>query len=111
MYTLYNDDDVLYIGHVELPSGIQTRLLEHLYRLRDPSLATHYAWEICRDARRRQVELIREFQRAFLRRPPYNNDPSGPRSQGGTSIGSDARKGPMRAAKKPARTRFRRFGS
>ena len=111
VYILYEEEDVLYIGRVELPSGIQTRLLEHLYRLRDPSFATHYGWEICRDPRRRQAELIREHQRAFLRRPPYNDEPFGPRSAGGPGGASAVRKGPKRAVESSARRRSRRFDS
>ena len=73
VYVLYDQDELIYVGGVERPFGIQTRLLEHLFKLREPSFATHYGWEICRDPRRRQAELIREFSKAFLRRPRYND--------------------------------------
>jgi hypothetical protein len=72
VYALFEGGELVYIGRAGLPAGIQTRLLQHLFGVREPSKATHYAWEICRDAHKRQAELIREFEKTFFRRPRYN---------------------------------------
>lgn len=83
VYALYDDGELIYVGQAEPPSGIQSRLLQHFFGLRAPSKATHYAWEICRDTRERQEDLIREFESAHLLRPRYNRGPVSERRAAG----------------------------
>lgn len=72
VYELYEREELVYVGYAELPAGIQSRLLQHYYALREPARASHYAWEICRDPRTRHAALLMEFERLHLRRPRCN---------------------------------------
>jgi hypothetical protein len=72
VYALFFEDELIFFGHAIGAGTIQMRLIAHLARLLDPSTATHYAWEICRDPERRAAELIREYERHFRRSPQHN---------------------------------------
>jgi hypothetical protein len=84
VYALWQSDEIIYFGFAQRDEAtIQSCLLEHFLRQRDPSDATHYSWEICRDVRARLAELMREHEQNFKRLPRYNqnfgsgNDPRG----------------------------------
>jgi hypothetical protein len=72
VYALYSHDELLYYGHALGSATILTRLMAHRLKLIEPSEATHYAWEICREPQARVVELVREYERRFRRPPRYN---------------------------------------
>jgi hypothetical protein len=72
VYALYLDEELIFFGHAVGAATIQTRLIAHFFKLVDPSHATHYGWEICRDPLKRMAELVREYERNFWRLPRYN---------------------------------------
>lgn len=72
VYALYSGDELIFFGHAIGAATIQTRLMRHLLKLLEPSEATHYAWEICRDPQVRAAHLIREYERKFRRLPQHN---------------------------------------
>ena len=76
VYALFDNGELVYVGRAEPPSGIQARLLEHFFALREPSEVTHYSWEICRDPATRQTELIREHERRHVLPPRFNRGPT-----------------------------------
>ena len=76
VYALYDNGELVYVGLAQPPSGIQARLLEHFFALREPSEVTHYSWEICRDPATRQTELIREHERRHVLPPRFNRGPT-----------------------------------
>jgi hypothetical protein len=73
VYILWDKEVALYIGHVIANSHtINSLLMEHYVRQRQPSDATHYSWEICREAAARAAELIRQHQAAHNAPPLFN---------------------------------------
>jgi hypothetical protein len=72
VYALFSGEELIFFGHAIGAATIQTRLLAHLFNLLQPSAATHYAWEICRDPKARAAELIREYERHYMRPPQHN---------------------------------------
>jgi hypothetical protein len=73
VYILWDNEVAIYIGHVDANGHtINSLLMEHYVRQRQPSDVTHYSWEICRDAAARAAELIREHQAAHKASPRFN---------------------------------------
>jgi hypothetical protein len=73
VYILWHNEVTLYIGHVGANGHtINSLLMEHYLRQRQPSDATHYSWEICREPAARAAELIREYQAANKEPPRWN---------------------------------------
>jgi hypothetical protein len=76
VYALWQDAEIIYFGSAARGEAtIQSRLLEHFSRQRDPSSeATHYSWEVCKDIPTRLAELLREHEANFRRLPRYNHN-------------------------------------
>ena len=74
VYCLWVGDELIYIGCAEAPSAsIRSRLSDHLSgQTPGPAGITHYAWEISRRPRERELELLQEFERRFGRLPRLN---------------------------------------
>jgi len=77
VYALWGGEEVIYYGRAEGAGGgeagsatIRSRLLDHYYG--DSRRATHYSWEVCKDPRARELELLGEHERAFGRLPRDN---------------------------------------
>jgi len=75
VYALWDGEEVIYYGRAEGgneggTTTIRSRLLDHYYG--DSRRATHYSWEVCKDPRAREVELLGEHERAFGRLPRDN---------------------------------------
>jgi len=74
VYALWEHDELIYYGCAYGEgASIQARLLQHLSGNAHPCTAgaTHYTWELCRDPRRREAELLQEHE-AKSRRPRCN---------------------------------------
>ena len=74
VFALWQADELIYYGRA-LGNGvtIQSRLREHLeHGVRGTSEATHYGWEITANARAREAELLREYQKSHGRLPRCN---------------------------------------
>jgi len=73
VYVLWEADELIYVGRaLGGEATIQSRLREHYTRHARPWDATHYGWELSRDAAAREAELLREFEAAFHRLPRGN---------------------------------------
>ena len=74
VYALWEKDEIIYYGHARGESiTIQSCLREHLERVNHcTSGATHYGWEISANPPRREMELLREYQRANKKLPRCN---------------------------------------
>jgi hypothetical protein len=71
VYALWDGEEVIYYGRAEGENAtIRSRLLDHYYG--DSRRATHYSWEVCKDPRAREAELLGEHERAFGRLPRDN---------------------------------------
>jgi hypothetical protein len=74
VYALWENDELIYYGHARGESAtIQSCLSEHLARENAcTARATHYGWEISANPPAREVELMREFERAHRKLPRCN---------------------------------------
>lgn len=75
VYGLWLDGELIYIGSASSPGAtIQSRLADHLAQegADGRKIATEYAWELSRNARVREVELLEEYRRQFQRYPLLN---------------------------------------
>jgi hypothetical protein len=74
VYALWENDELIYYGHARGESEtIQSCLRAHLARGVDcTARATHYGWEIAANPPAREVELLREFERANRKLPRCN---------------------------------------
>ena len=71
VFALWDGEELVYYGRADGGgSTIRSRLLDQY--LSDPNRATHYSWELCADPASRELELLREYESAFGRRPKYN---------------------------------------
>ena len=74
VFALWEHDELIYYGRA-LGGGatIQSRLRDHLAGA-DPctARATHYGWEISSNPRRREAELLQEYERTHARLPRCN---------------------------------------
>ena len=70
VYALWDGEELIYYGR----GGIRERLLDHFHGRVDPLTrrATHYGWEMCKDAAAREAELLAEHQRLFGKPPRLN---------------------------------------
>lgn len=75
VYALWENDELIYYGRAAGPGAtIQSRLREHLQGLAGcTSGATHYGWEITNNARGREIDLLREYQRSHGKLPRCNS--------------------------------------
>jgi hypothetical protein len=73
VYALYQGEELVFLGIAVGAASIKTRLIAHAAALIEPSMATHYAWEIARDPQARLAMLLREYKYAFNRIPRFNN--------------------------------------
>ena len=65
VYTLWDEEELVYCGHGTIRSRLQDHLSAGLQ-------VTHYGWELCGDPLAREAELLAEHQRAFGRPPRLN---------------------------------------
>jgi hypothetical protein len=72
VYALYQGEELVFYGVALGAATIQTRLMGHFAALIEPSIATHYAWEIARDPQTRLAVLLREYKHTFNRTPKFN---------------------------------------
>lgn len=80
VYGLWLDGELIYIGSASSPGAtIQSRLADHLSQqgAGGAKIATEYAWELSRNPRAREIELLEEYRRQFLRYPLLNRHGSG----------------------------------
>lgn len=74
VYALWNHEVMVYIGHAaEAHHSINSMLMEHYLCQRHPSDATHFSWEICREAAARAAELLRTYEAANQKLPCWND--------------------------------------
>ena len=75
VYALWENDEVIYYGHARGGSAsIQSCLAQHLDGHNAcTSRATHYGWEISANPPARELELLREFEKAHQRLPRCNS--------------------------------------
>jgi hypothetical protein len=74
VFALWEKDELIYYGRA-LGEGttIHLRLREHFERGNScTARATHYGWEITSNPRAREVELLREYEKAHGRLPRCN---------------------------------------
>jgi len=69
VYTLWQNDEVIYYGRAQGEATLRSRLLEQLAA---GVPATHYGWEISREPASRELELLQQFRQAFGRLPRLN---------------------------------------
>jgi hypothetical protein len=69
VYTLWQNDEVIYYGRAQGEATLRSRLLEQLAA---EVPATHYGWEISREPAARELELLQQFRQAFGRLPRLN---------------------------------------
>jgi hypothetical protein len=76
LYALWEDDELIYVGHASASGTIRERLSEHLDRRFCPCAekATHYSWELSLRPATREVEILEEFLAQFGRMPRCNDD-------------------------------------
>ena len=73
VYALWRGDELIYYGRaLGGEATIQTRLRAHLEAPGCTSGATHYGWEISAHPRKREAELLREYQNSNGRLPRCN---------------------------------------
>ena len=74
VYALWENDEIIYYGHARGESiTIQSCLREHLEgRNGCTKSATHYGWEISANPPLREMELLREYERANKKLPRCN---------------------------------------
>ena len=71
VFALWDREELVYYGRADgSGSTIRSRLLDQY--LSHPNRATHYSWELCADPASRELELLREYESTFGRRPKYN---------------------------------------
>ncbi len=79
VYALWERAELIYIGWAAGgPVTIRSRLIEHYTGQGDPwtQYATHYAWELNDRPHARELELLKEYEAAFLRLPRCNQRPA-----------------------------------
>ena len=79
VFALWRDGELIYYGSTQGEGAtIQSCLFDHYAGRANPctARATHYSWELSRDATRRERELLREHQ-AEAKRLPRCNESSG----------------------------------
>jgi hypothetical protein len=73
VYALWEHDEVIYYGHARGSGAtIQSCLQQHLAS--GKCSATHYGWEISANPPARELELLREFEKAHRRLPRCNSN-------------------------------------
>ena len=74
VFALWENDELIYYGRAQGDGAtIHSRLRDHLARSEAcTARTTHYGWEISANARAREAELLREYQRAHGRLPRCN---------------------------------------
>lgn len=75
VYALWAGDELLHIGHApDCGRTLKDSLKEHLLGRCSvcTGKATHYAWELSQHPQKRGRELLEEFQAAYGRLPPCN---------------------------------------
>jgi hypothetical protein len=80
VYALWKNGEVVYIGSAPAGgSSIRSRLIDHLTEHTQDGgyLATEYSWELSRNPRARELELIEEYQRENHRLPRLNRGTEG----------------------------------
>lgn len=73
VFALWENDELVYIGRATAPGSIRSALIARLNG--EPpftALASHYAWEICRDPGPRERELLDEHVEAYRSLPRWN---------------------------------------
>ena len=73
VYVLWQGDEAIYVGASRGEATIRSRLQDHYARRVRPHDATHFSWEISRDAAEREAELLGEFRIANSRLPRCND--------------------------------------
>lgn len=73
VYVLWQGDEAIYVGASRGEASIRSRLQDHYARRVKPHDATHFSWEISRDAAEREAELLREFRIVNSRLPRCND--------------------------------------
>ena len=70
VYALWDGEELIYYGR----GSIRARLMDHFHGLDNPLTrrATHYGWEMCKDAVAREAELLAEHLRLFGKPPRLN---------------------------------------
>ena len=78
VYVLWKGGEIVYIGSATGPEGIKAALREQFAKESEGSkIATEYGWEISRNPRARELELLAEHRRRFQRLPRLNAGPGG----------------------------------
>lgn len=74
VFALWERDELIYYGRAQgQGTTIQSRLREHLEGGTSCTAhATHYGWEITSNPRGREIELLREYEKAHGRLPRCN---------------------------------------
>ena len=76
VYVLWRSESIIYIGHApDLGHGIKADLLAHLSGERGACTraATHYGWELSRNAKERERELLQEHLTMHRAYPSCND--------------------------------------
>ena len=73
---LWQGEELTYIGATDSATGGIQELLRRQYEQGTPCMrqATHYSWEIRRDPKARELELLRRFAGEHRRAPRCNGE-------------------------------------
>jgi hypothetical protein len=76
VYALWEDDELVFLGHASRLVTIRACLRLQLARSLCPCAekATHYSWALSLRPAERELELLQEFQAQFGRLPRCNED-------------------------------------
>lgn len=65
VYSIWRDDEIIYIGHAKRGLGLRKALTEHLEgRLECTRGATHYSWEITYIPEQRERKVLGDYYEA-----------------------------------------------
>ena len=72
VFALWQEEEIVFYGRADgHGSTIRSCLLDRFYQ--DPTQATHYSWELCKDPVAREAELLSEHLGSHGRPPRLNN--------------------------------------